>query len=107
MRLGVVSNGTLLLSVTAGDDPELSAIDLPALNPDVNALGRTISANRAHIAAILRERYNIHLLGIYAYPAQVIFAENHFADLTTSPVDEYELHPWRSRSSLQASAVYL
>lgn len=82
LRLGVVSFGTVLLSATAGDEPELSAIDLPALNPDVATLRRTIGAYRPHLEAVLRDRYDIQLLGIYAYPAQVLFCVKPFTGLS-------------------------
>jgi len=81
LRLGVVSIGTALLSVAAGEDPELSAVDLPALNPDVATLRRTVAAFREHLRKVLRERYEIELLGIYAYPAQVLFCAEPFAGL--------------------------
>ncbi len=81
MRLGVVSFGTVLLSATAGDEPELSAVDLPALNPDVATLRRTVGAYRPHLQEVLRERYDIQLLGIYAYPAQVLFCVKPFTGL--------------------------
>ena len=81
MRLGVVSFGTVLLSATAGDEPELSAIDLPTLNPDVAALRRTVGAYRSHLQTVLRERYDIQLLGVYAYPAQVLFCVKPFTGL--------------------------
>lgn len=99
MRLGVVSFGTVLLSATAGDEPELSAIDLPALNPDVATLRRTVDAYRPHLQSVLQERYDIQLLGVYAYPAQVLFCVKSFTglgDLTgrrirTSSVAQSEL----------------
>lgn len=81
MRLGVVSFGTALLSAVAGDEPELSAIDLPVLNPDVATLRRTVDAFREHLRRVLRERYEIELLGVYAYPAQVLFCAKPFKGL--------------------------
>jgi TRAP-type C4-dicarboxylate transport system substrate-binding protein len=81
LRLGVVSFGTALLSVVAGEEPELNAVDLPALNPDVATLRRTVDAFREHLRSVLRERYGIELLGIYAYPAQVLFCAKPFKGL--------------------------
>lgn len=81
LRLGVVSIGTALLGVVAGDDPELNAVDLPALNPDVATLRRTVGAFREHLRNVLQERYEIELLGIYAYPAQVLFCAEPFSGL--------------------------
>ncbi len=81
MRLGVVSFGTILLSIIAGEEPELSAVDLPALNPDVATLRRTVAGFRDHLRTVLRDRYDIELLGVYAYPAQVLFCAKPFTGL--------------------------
>ncbi len=81
MRLGVVPFGTALLAVAAGDEPELNAVDLPALNPDIATLRQTVSRYREHLRQVLRERYDIELLGIYAYPAQVLFCTRAFQGL--------------------------
>lgn len=81
MRLGVVSFGTALLSVVAGEEPELNAVDLPALNPDVATLRRTVSAFRERLQTVLRDRYSIELLGIYVHPAQVLFCAKPFEGL--------------------------
>ena len=35
IRLGVVSFGTALLAVVSTEEPEFNAIDLPAVNPDI------------------------------------------------------------------------
>src|SRR5690242_3748979 len=42
MRLGVVPFGTALLAVVSADEPELNLVDLPALNPDMATLRKTV-----------------------------------------------------------------
>ncbi|WP_018261752.1 TRAP transporter substrate-binding protein [Methylobacterium sp. WSM2598] len=81
MRLGVVPFGTVLLSLAAGEDPELTAVDLPGLNPDTRALRRSLAAFRPHMRRVLDERYGIELLGVYAYPAQVLYCAEAFRGL--------------------------
>ncbi|MBS9477638.1 TRAP transporter substrate-binding protein [Ancylobacter radicis] len=81
MRLGVVPFGTASLSRVSSDDPELNAFDLPVLNPDMATLRRTVNATRKHLADYLRQRYDIELLAVYAYPAQVIFCTKPFTGL--------------------------
>lgn len=81
MRLGVVPFGTALLAMVSGDEPELNAVDLPLLNPDMTSLRKTVSLYRAHLHQILQRKYGIELLGIYAYPAQVLYCVQPFADL--------------------------
>jgi TRAP-type C4-dicarboxylate transport system substrate-binding protein len=82
MRLGVVPFGTALLAVVATEEPEFNAVDLPALAPDMASLRQTVSAFRPHIEQVLRERYQIELLGIYTYPAQVVFCTRPFSGLS-------------------------
>ena len=99
VRLGVVSFGNVLLGVAAADDPELNAIDLPVLNPDVAALRRTTDLWRPRLSALLRERYGVELLAVYTYPAQVVFCRRPFSGLSdlagrrvrTSSVGQSEL----------------
>jgi TRAP-type C4-dicarboxylate transport system substrate-binding protein len=81
MRLGVVPFGTALLNLVSGDEPELNAVDLPLLNPDMPALRDTVTRYRARLHQILHRKYGIELLGIYAYPAQVVFCTRRFTTL--------------------------
>jgi TRAP-type C4-dicarboxylate transport system substrate-binding protein len=73
VHMGVVPFGTLLLNVSAADDPELAMADLADLNPDKATLRRNVAAWRPHLERTLRERYGSELLAVYAYPAQVTF----------------------------------
>jgi TRAP-type C4-dicarboxylate transport system substrate-binding protein len=81
IRLGVVPFGTALLSVVGGDEPELSAMDLPGLNPDLATLRGVVARYRPVVERILNERYDMELLGVYTYPAQVVFCAKPFASL--------------------------
>ncbi len=81
MRLGVVPFGTASLGLVSGDEPMFSALDLPVLNPDFAALRRTIETFRPKLREILNDTYEIELLGIYSYPAQVIFCSKPFSGL--------------------------
>src|SRR5271165_7080993 len=78
MRLGVVPFGTALLALAAGDEPELNAVDLPLLNPDMASLRNTVSLYRTHLHQILQRKYGIELLSVYAYPAQVLYCTHRF-----------------------------
>lgn len=81
MRLGVVPFGTALLAQVSGDEPELNAVDLPMLNPDIGSLRKTVELYRDHLHETLLQKYGIELLGIYAYPAQVLYCNRHFTSL--------------------------
>ncbi|WP_293861467.1 TRAP transporter substrate-binding protein [uncultured Alsobacter sp.] len=81
MKMGIVEFGTAILSVVDSEDPELAAIDLSGLNPDMASLKRSVAAFRPALEARLRERYNVQLLAVYAYPAQVLFCTGTFSGL--------------------------
>jgi TRAP-type C4-dicarboxylate transport system substrate-binding protein len=75
IRQGVVPFGTVLLSAAATRDPDLGAVDLAGLNPDMASLRRSLAAFRPYLQTTLRKRYNIELLAVYSYPAQVTFCK--------------------------------
>lgn len=81
MRLGVVPFGTALLAVVSADEPEFNLIDLPALNPDMATLRRTVAMYRPHLKQLLERKFQIKLLAIYAYPAQTLFCTSKFDGL--------------------------
>jgi TRAP-type C4-dicarboxylate transport system substrate-binding protein len=75
MQLGVVPFGTALLALAAAQDPILAAPDLAGLSASPAELGRAVAAFRPHLEQVLRERYGVKLLAIYAYPAQTVFCK--------------------------------
>jgi len=81
MRLGVVPFGTALIAVVSSEEPEFNAVDLPALNPDISTLRETVRLYRPHLREILRERYDVELLAVYTYPAQVTWCTRPFSSL--------------------------
>lgn len=81
MRLGVVPFGTVLLAVVSTEEPEFNAVDLPIVSPDMASLRRNVALYRPHLEELLAERYGVELLGIYTYPAQVVFCKDAFNGL--------------------------
>ncbi|MBX9752970.1 MAG: TRAP transporter substrate-binding protein [Roseococcus sp.] len=82
MRLGVVPFGTLILSIAGADEPELTGSDLAGLNPDMAHLRRHVGAFRPVFTRVLRDRYDIEVLAVYTYPAQVLFCNRTFTGLS-------------------------
>jgi TRAP-type C4-dicarboxylate transport system substrate-binding protein len=82
MRLGVVPFGTALLAIVSTEEPEFNAIDLPVLNPDMARLRRSVGLYRPYLEEVLLERYNIVLLAVYTYPAQVTWCTRPFTTLS-------------------------
>jgi TRAP-type C4-dicarboxylate transport system substrate-binding protein len=81
VQIGAVPFGTVILSVSAAQEPELAAPDLAGLNLDFAALTRTVAAYRPRLAGMLRERYGVELLAVYVYPAQVTYCSKPFTSM--------------------------
>jgi len=81
LRLGVTPFSTALLGLVAAEEPELSALELPGVAPDMATLRRVIATNRAWLELMLRERHETELLAVYVYPAQVFFCARAFSGL--------------------------
>jgi TRAP-type C4-dicarboxylate transport system substrate-binding protein len=80
VQLGAVPFATV--QVSGGiKDPELSAPDLSGLNPDMATLRRSLAAFRPYLEEVMRKRYGIEVLAVYAYPAQVLFCNKPLASL--------------------------
>ncbi len=82
IQLGVVPFGTMLMGGILTADPELAALDLAGMNPNMATLRRSVAAFRPHLEQMMRERHGIEVLAIYAYPAQVTFCSRPFTGLT-------------------------
>ena len=81
VQQGAVPFGTSLLNLSAAHDAEFGALDLAGLNPDMATLRLNAGAFRPHLQRVLRERYGIELLALYAYPAQVTFCAKPLSSL--------------------------
>jgi TRAP-type C4-dicarboxylate transport system substrate-binding protein len=81
VQLGVVPFGTSILNLSSVDDPELGVPDLAGLNPDMATLRRSVAAFRPYLSEMLRKRYGIELLALYAYPAQIAYCAKPLAGI--------------------------
>ena len=82
MRLGVVPFGTVLLALASADEPELNAIDLPMLNPDI----ASAAADRGALAPADRDAAAASATGSGCWrstpiPSQVMFCQQAFTGL--------------------------
>ncbi|MCA3260610.1 MAG: TRAP transporter substrate-binding protein DctP [Telmatospirillum sp.] len=82
IHLGAMPFGTVQFASVSLFEPMLLGYDLPGLNPDFASLRARAAAFRATIETRLRTQYDIELLAVYTYPAQVMFCAEPFADLS-------------------------
>ncbi|WP_210404866.1 TRAP transporter substrate-binding protein [Hahella sp. CCB-MM4] len=84
MKQGVLDFGSTVLGYLASDNPKNEAIDLAGLSPDISTARKVSDAYRPVLAKLYKEKYNVKLLGIWPYSAQVLYCKspiNGLADL--------------------------
>lgn len=89
MEQGVIDMGATILGYLAADDPRNEAIDLAGLSPDANTARRVSEAYKPTLAQMYNDEYDIKLLSIWPYSAQVLFCNrplNSLADLRGAKV---------------------
>ncbi|WP_445504666.1 TRAP transporter substrate-binding protein [Microvirga sp. G4-2] len=73
MRLGVIDFGSTVLGYVAGDDARNEAVDLAGLAPDIATARKVSDAYKPVYDKFYGEKFGIKVLGIWPYPAQVIY----------------------------------
>lgn len=81
MRLGVIDFGTTTLGYVAGDDARNEAIDLAGLSPDIETARKVSEAYKPIYEKFYKENFGIKVLGIWPYPAQVLFCNTKIGSL--------------------------
>lgn len=81
MRLGVIDFGSTVLGYVAGDDARNEAIDLAGLAPDIETARKISDAYKPVYDRFYGERFGIKVLGIWPYPAQVIYCNGEIKGL--------------------------
>jgi TRAP-type C4-dicarboxylate transport system substrate-binding protein len=81
MRLGVIDFGSTVLGYVAGDDARNEAIDLAGLAPDVATARKISDAYKPAYDKFYGEKFGVKVLGVWPYPAQVIFCNGEIKGL--------------------------
>jgi TRAP-type C4-dicarboxylate transport system substrate-binding protein len=79
VQAGALPFSVILVSTAMATAPELGAIDLAGVHPDMASLRRSTAALRPLWEKLLRERHGTELLAVYTYPAQVLFCRRGWA----------------------------
>lgn len=82
MQQGVGDAATPILGYLAADDPMNEAIDLAGIAPTVETARAVSEAWEPILDAHYREKNGAIVLGVLAYPSQVLFCRNSFAGLS-------------------------
>jgi TRAP-type C4-dicarboxylate transport system substrate-binding protein len=81
MRLGVIDFGSTVLGYVAGDDARNEAVDLAGLSPDIETARKVSDIYKPVYDKFYREKFGIKVLGIWPYPAQVLYCNGEIKSL--------------------------
>jgi TRAP-type C4-dicarboxylate transport system substrate-binding protein len=81
MKQGVIDFGSTVLGYMASDDPRNEAIDLAGLSPDIATARKVSDAYRPVLEKLYKDKYNVKLLGVWPYSAQVVFCKTSISGL--------------------------
>lgn len=82
MSLGVLDFATPILGYVAPDEPLSGAADLAGLSPDVQTAREVSEVWLPVLDKVYQEKHGIKLLGVWPYPAQVMFCKTEFTKLS-------------------------
>lgn len=75
MKQGVIDFGSTVLGYMATDDAKNEAIDLAGLSPDIATARKVSDAYRPVMEKLYKDKYNVKLLGVWPYSAQVVYCK--------------------------------
>ncbi len=82
MNMGVFDVVHTVADYVVPDSPALAGLDLPALATDIETARKVVAAYRPVMEETLAKDFNVKLLSVVPYPAQVIFSREKFNGLS-------------------------
>lgn len=81
MKLGAIDLGTTVLSYISAEDPITEGVDLAGTLTDAAIARKVVSVYQPALAAHFDKKYDIRVLGLWPYPAQMLFCKNKITSL--------------------------
>lgn len=81
MKMGVFDVVHTVADYVVADSPALAGLDLPAMAPDIATARKVVAAYRPVMEKYLARDFDVKLLTITPYPAQVLFLRDRIAGL--------------------------
>lgn len=78
---GVMEFASVPMYYLAADDAAIEMIDIAGLLPDVDTARKVTEATRPYYEKLLREKFKVELIGIGAFPAQVLYCNGEITSL--------------------------
>ncbi len=74
MEMGVFDVVHTVADYIVSDSPNLAGLDLPGVTTDIETAKKTVEAYRPALEKYLADDFNVKLLSVVPYPAQVLFS---------------------------------
>ena len=81
MKMGVFDVVHTVADYVVEDSPALAGLDLPAMAPDIPTARKVVNAYRPVMEKYLAQDFDVKLLSITPYPAQVLFLRDSISSL--------------------------
>lgn len=78
---GVMEFAGVPMYYLASDDPAIEMIDIAGLLPDVDTARKVTESTRPFYEKLLRDKFKVELIGIGAFPAQVLYCNGEIKSL--------------------------
>lgn len=102
MSTGVFNVVHTVADYVVADSPALAGLDLPALATDINMARKVVKAYRPVLAEYLARDFNVKLLSVVPYPAQVIFSREPITGLSDLKGKKIRASGWTTSEFVQA-----
>jgi TRAP-type C4-dicarboxylate transport system substrate-binding protein len=105
MKLGVFDVVSTVADYVVSDCPELAGLDLPALAPDIATARKVVEAYRPVLAEALEKAFDVKLLAVVPYPAQVLFSRVDLKGLDDLKGKKIRASGWTTSAFLEAAGA--
>jgi TRAP-type C4-dicarboxylate transport system substrate-binding protein len=105
MDMGIFDVVHTVADYVVSDSPELSGLDMPVLAPDLEQAREVTAAYRPLLDKYLQESFNVKLLSIAPYPAQVLFSRDEIQGLDDLQGKKIRGSGWSTSAFLSAAGA--
>ncbi|MDZ7761832.1 MAG: TRAP transporter substrate-binding protein [Desulfovermiculus sp.] len=105
MDMGIFDVVHTVADYVVSDSPELSGLDMPVLAPDLEQAREVAEAFRPIMDKYLQQNFNVKLLSIVPYPAQVLFSRDEIKGLDDLKGKKIRGSGWSTSEFLSAAGA--
>ncbi|MFO7876784.1 MAG: TRAP transporter substrate-binding protein [Desulfovermiculus sp.] len=105
MDMGIFDVVHTVVDYVVSDSPELSGLDMPVLAPDLEQAREVTEAYRPLLDKYLQQNFNVKLLSIAPYPAQVLFSRDEIKGLDDLKGKKIRGSGWSTSEFLSAAGA--